>query len=287
MQRQRMIGLLADTVSTRALPVDAAIITRLTICVVDWMTASWAVRDSMSRVDLFAQRRSRGPDTDEWPSPAGSPAATGRHDAGGAAAVGSPRTATCSETESRPKQRMGRSATARNRACFAVPGRKYVDVERFDVYAFRMATERPTQPIGMQLSRTAKMVSRAFDDALAAAGGSLPIWLVMVSLKAARHGMQRDLASAVGIEGPTLTHHLNRMEAAGLVQRSRDPENRRVHRVVLTAAGEAEFRRLRQTVVAFDRRLREGLDAKEIALLGSLLERLRRNVAETAAQEVP
>jgi MarR family transcriptional regulator for hemolysin len=147
--------------------------------------------------------------------------------------------------------------------------------------------DRPTlQPIGLRLARTAKAVSRAFDDALAAAGSSLPMWLVMVSLKAERHGMQRDLASAVGIEGPTLTHHLNRMEAAGLVKRARDPENRRVHRVELTAAGEAEFRRLRQTVIAFHRRLRDGLAAEEIALLGSLLDRLRRNVAAPAtAQE--
>ena len=146
--------------------------------------------------------------------------------------------------------------------------------------------ERPsTQPIGLQLSRTAKVVSRAFDDALAAAGGSLPTWLVMVSLKAERHGMQRDLASAVGIEGPTLTHHLNRMEATGLVRRTRDPENRRVHRVELTAAGEAEFHRLRRTVGAFDRRLRHGLAAKEIALLGSLLDRLRHNVGAPATTE--
>lgn len=148
-----------------------------------------------------------------------------------------------------------------------------------------MASQRPTsQPIGLQLTRTAKLVSRAFDEALAAAGGSLPTWLVMVSLVAKRHGMQRDLASAVGIEGPTLTHHLNRMEAAGYVQRSRDPGNRRVHRVELTAAGEAEFRRLRGAVVAFDARLRAGLAADEITALGSLLERLRRNV-ETPARK--
>jgi MarR family transcriptional regulator for hemolysin len=144
---------------------------------------------------------------------------------------------------------------------------------------------RPSQPIGLQLSRTAKVVSRAFDDVLATAGGSLPMWLVMVSLKAERHGMQRDLASAVGIEGPTLTHHLNRMEAAGLVQRRRDPENRRVHRVALTAAGETAFHRLRQTVIAFDRRLRDGLAAEEIAVLGNLLDRLRRNVAAPATTE--
>ena len=42
------------------------------------------------------------------------------------------------------------------------------------------------------------------------------MWLVLVSLKRQRHGAQRELADAVGIEGPTLTHHLNRMETAGL-----------------------------------------------------------------------
>src|SRR3954447_20549334 len=89
--------------------------------------------------------------------------------------------------------------------------------------------EPSVEPIGLQLARTAKVVSGAFDDALVEAGGSLPTWLVLVSLKTGRHRMQRDLAEAVGVEGPTLTHHLNRMEADGLVTRTRDPENRRTH----------------------------------------------------------
>lgn len=146
---------------------------------------------------------------------------------------------------------------------------------------------RPSiEPIGLQVNRTAKLLGRAFDDALAQAGGSLPMWLVLVSLKTQPAGMQRDLASAVGIEGPTLTHHLNRMEAEGLLQRTRDPQNRRVHRVDLTAAGETMFHRLRQAVMAFDRRLREGIAPDEIAVLSSLLDRLRRNVAQPATPPV-
>jgi MarR family transcriptional regulator for hemolysin len=133
-------------------------------------------------------------------------------------------------------------------------------------------------PIGLQIARTAKVLSRAFDDALAEAGGSLPIWLVLVSVKAQRPGMQRELAEAVGIEGPTLTHHLNRMEAAGLLTRRRDPDNRRVHRVELTEAGEAMFHRLRQSVATFDRRLRTGLDDDQITVISELLGRLRANV---------
>jgi MarR family transcriptional regulator, transcriptional regulator for hemolysin len=83
----------------------------------------------------------------------------------------------------------------------------------------------------------------------------------------------------VVIAGPTLTHHLNRMEAAGLVTRRRDPENRRAHRVELTEDGEATFRRLLQTVVAFDARLRGGLADREVTALRGLLDRLQANVA--------
>jgi MarR family transcriptional regulator for hemolysin len=134
------------------------------------------------------------------------------------------------------------------------------------------------EPIGLLLARTAKVVSRAFDDALTEAGGSLPTWLVLVSLNGQEHGAQRELAEAVGIEGPTLTHHLNRMEADGLVTRRRDPDNRRVHRVALTDEGEAAFRRLLRTVAAFDARLRAGFSDRELRALRGVLDRLRTNV---------
>ena len=134
-------------------------------------------------------------------------------------------------------------------------------------------------PIGLLLTRTAKVVSRAFDESLAEAGGSLPAWLVLVSLKAQAHGAQRELAGAVGVEGPTLTHHLNRMEADGLVTRHRDPDNRRVHRVELTDDGEAAFRRLLETVAAFDARLQAGFSDRELTALRRLLDRLHTNVA--------
>lgn len=133
-------------------------------------------------------------------------------------------------------------------------------------------------PIGLQLSRAARSVSRAFDDALADAGGSLPVWLVLISLKSQQPGNQRDLARAVGIKEATLTHHLNAMDARGLVTRRRDPANRRVHQVELTEAGEAMFARLRDAAMAFDQRLRRGLSDDEIAGLEALLGRLEANV---------
>ena len=140
---------------------------------------------------------------------------------------------------------------------------------------------RPTRPpIGIELARTAKACSRAFDTALAESGGSQPVWLILLGLKAGKPHTQRELAEAVGIQGATLTHHLNAMESDGLVTRQRDPANRRIHQVALTAAGEELFHRLRAKVVHFDEKLRAGLSEKDITTLSELLGRLRGNVAD-------
>jgi MarR family transcriptional regulator, transcriptional regulator for hemolysin len=133
-------------------------------------------------------------------------------------------------------------------------------------------------PIGRQLADTARVVSRAFDDALAQAGGSVPIWLVLISLKSQQVRNQRELAEAVGIREATLTHHLNKMDKEGLITRRRDPDNRRVHLVELTEAGEAAFQRLRGAAGGFDKRLRAGFGDDEVADLEALLNRLAANV---------
>jgi MarR family transcriptional regulator, transcriptional regulator for hemolysin len=133
-------------------------------------------------------------------------------------------------------------------------------------------------PIGLHLAQVAKLASRAFDDALAAAGGSLPAWLVLISIKSRQAASQRELAEAAGIQAATLTHHLNAMESAGLVTRQRDPQNRRNHVVQLTAAGEALFLRLREAATAFDQQLRSGLSERDIGQLEALLTRLRGNL---------
>jgi MarR family transcriptional regulator for hemolysin len=143
---------------------------------------------------------------------------------------------------------------------------------------------RPVRPpLGRHLASVSRAVSRAFDEVLAEAGGSLPVWLVLISLKSGTRASQRELAGAVGIQGATLTHHLNTMESAGLVTRRRDPANRRLHLVELTPAGDALFLRLRDAATAFDRRLRAGLTETEVSQLGALLTRLRDNAADPEA----
>ena len=140
---------------------------------------------------------------------------------------------------------------------------------------------RPAQlPIGLRLSRTARAASRAFDETLARAGGSVPVWLVLISLKRQQLRNQRELAEAVGIREATLSHHLTAMDRQGLITRRRDPANRRVHLVQLTEAGETAFQQLRGAATAFDQRLRDGLSDAEIAELARLLDRLAANLGE-------
>src|ERR1700733_14468526 len=95
-------------------------------------------------------------------------------------------------------------------------------------------------PIGLRLNQTARIVERAFDDALGEVGGTLPVWLIVLNLKIRKPANQRELAEAVGVREATLTHHLNAMEARGLLTRTRDAANRRVHVVALTNAGAGE-----------------------------------------------
>ncbi len=133
-------------------------------------------------------------------------------------------------------------------------------------------------PIGLHLATTSKQVGRAFNRALGESGGSVPVWLILSSLKGERWRTQQDLARAVGIEGPTLTRHVDALELAGLVTRHRDTGDRRAVRVELTAAGEALHADLLRAVIAFNRRLRRGLAEDDVAQLHELLDRLASNV---------
>jgi MarR family transcriptional regulator for hemolysin len=127
------------------------------------------------------------------------------------------------------------------------------------------------------LARTARELSRAFEQSLAAAGGSLPTWRVLLALDGAEHRTQAELAEAVGIRQPTLTHHLDALERSGLVLRERDPGNRRAVRVSVTESGRQLFVRLRRTAAAFDGRLRAGLTDDDVARLRATLAQLEEN----------
>jgi MarR family transcriptional regulator for hemolysin len=140
------------------------------------------------------------------------------------------------------------------------------------------------RPIGMIVAQAGKALDRAFDDALSAAGGSRPTWLILLAVKTGAGGAQASIAARVGITGPTLVHHLDRLDAAGLISRQRDPGNRRLQAVTLTPDGEAMFTRLRGAAVAFDRRLRKGVSDDDLATLRRVLPTMQHNVTSAPTE---
>jgi MarR family transcriptional regulator, transcriptional regulator for hemolysin len=146
-----------------------------------------------------------------------------------------------------------------------------------------MAPRPATPPLGLALARTARVVTTAFDRAVGEAGGSAAVWQVLVLVRSGECGTQSRMAEAMGVTAATLTHHLNALEAQGLVRRRREEANRRVQRVELTPEGAALFDRLRRVAVRHDERLRSQLTVGEAATLAALLDKVAAGVTAPAA----
>jgi DNA-binding MarR family transcriptional regulator len=90
---------------------------------------------------------------------------------------------------------------------------------------------------------------------------------------------QSQLAASMGVEPPTATKMLQRMEHTGLIERRPDPEDARISRVYLTERGRA----LEQSVLEVWKQLEAqtvvGLSATEQALLHRLLMQVSANLS--------
>jgi MarR family transcriptional regulator, transcriptional regulator for hemolysin len=148
-----------------------------------------------------------------------------------------------------------------------------------------MASPPLVPPIGLRLARTARVVTQAFERAMAEAGGSASAWQVLLLVRSGQWGTQSEMARAMGVTGATLTHHLGALEAKGLVRRWREDDNRRVQHVELTPEGEDLFERLRGVALRHDERLRSILSEAETAHLAELLDRLQSGVEEPGAED--
>ncbi len=138
---------------------------------------------------------------------------------------------------------------------------------------------QPVEPLGRQLVFTAKAMREAFEATLTAAGGSLGTWVVLSALSEVGLMSQAALAAHVRLEGATITHHIDRLEAAGLVRRQLDPGDRRVRRLELTAAGTELHGRLLSAVIELQARVLAGISHRDRAVLARALDTIQRNLA--------
>jgi MarR family transcriptional regulator for hemolysin len=138
------------------------------------------------------------------------------------------------------------------------------------------------EPLGRTLVFTAKTLREAFEDTLAAAGGSLGTWVVLSALNdEAGFVSQAALATHVHLEGATITHHVDRLEAAGLVRRRIDPDDRRARRLELTQAGTDLHQRLLAAVIALEQHAMNGLSTADRDTFRRCLATIHANLADT------
>ena len=145
------------------------------------------------------------------------------------------------------------------------------------------------EPLGRQLVFTAKAMRQVFEATLEAAGGSLASWVVLSTLAEQGCVSQAVLAGHVRLEGATITHHVDRLEAAGLVRRLLDPSDRRVRKLELTDAGSELHALLFDAVVRLQAEVMAGLDDDDRAVLGRSLAVIQANLASlsSTATELP
>jgi DNA-binding MarR family transcriptional regulator len=98
-----------------------------------------------------------------------------------------------------------------------------------------------------------------------------------------RDGMtQAELASLLDIDPMTLSRHLDRMEAAGLVERRACPKDRRARRVVVTDKARALVEPMRAGALAIYEEAQAGLSPEARA---GLIDGLRAIIANLSAAD--
>jgi MarR family transcriptional regulator for hemolysin len=139
-----------------------------------------------------------------------------------------------------------------------------------------------SEPLGRRLVFTAKVLRDAFEATLATSDGSLATWIVLSALSDLEFVTQASLASHVHLEGATITHHIDRLEAAGLVRRLVDPDDRRARRLELTPAGIELHERLLAAVIELERTAMSGLDDGDLLTLERCLRTIQANLAHSS-----
>ena len=91
---------------------------------------------------------------------------------------------------------------------------------------------------------------------------------------------QRELSDALVVDRSNVTGLLDRMERAGWVKRTDHPEDRRVYRVVLTAAGRRLWEDVTPRYLAVVRQVTHDLPARRMSDTLATLRQLERAAAE-------
>lgn len=133
-----------------------------------------------------------------------------------------------------------------------------------------------------EIAETSMALRRAYDRRVARLGVTRAQWRVLLTLSRNPGLRQVDLAERLDMEPITLCRIVDRLEEANLVERQRDPADRRAWRLALTDQSAPMLENLREIATEMADDTFGGLDPFQIETLRSMLEQIRGNIARTA-----
>ena len=129
------------------------------------------------------------------------------------------------------------------------------------------------------LHSTARAWRQAVDRRLKYLGLSQASWMtITVAAKAASPLSQSELADRLAVEGATMVAMVDRLVRAGLVVREPSTTDRRIKRVVVTAAGTALYETVKSEAAALRSELLAQIPPDELTAAANLLEALQRMI---------
>jgi DNA-binding MarR family transcriptional regulator len=135
------------------------------------------------------------------------------------------------------------------------------------------------EDLPFEIGETAHALRKAFDRRASALGVTRAQWKVLFRLTRSPGLRQVELADILDIEPITLTRILDRLEEAGLVERQRDPEDRRAWRLQVTDKAKPLVERLKLLGSELVGEAFADIDRSELDQVRGVLARVRENVA--------
>jgi DNA-binding MarR family transcriptional regulator len=118
------------------------------------------------------------------------------------------------------------------------------------------------------------MAQRHFAEALAQIDLTPRMWGAMNVLDAEGPISQQGLGRSIGMDPSSMVAAIDELESKGLVQRRRDPNDRRAYALHITEAGREKLTEGRRLARAAQEQLLAGLTTEERAQLHALLLRV-------------
>lgn len=135
------------------------------------------------------------------------------------------------------------------------------------------------------LSDTARLLRRAFNARVRQLGMTSVQARLLLSLSKAEGENQGFYAERLDVEPITLCRLIDRMEDGGLLERRRDPADRRAWRVHLTERSREQLDAVRASLVGLEDDVLKGMNPAQRDVLTELLENIRTNIGEARTAE--